>query len=145
MAQNSNQFCLEFNFSPNFEPSQFFRAKKSEPLRQKDTWSIFRRENKRKMNGSNFEPSRFQMQSLSCVMDVLRWLFEPSHHTPVFNQLIIQFNRGQKPSNTLTLIPELLMGCPPICLTIWLYTFVYYWKNDRMVSKPEYRILNQIV
>ena len=34
------------------------------------------------MNGSNFEPSRFQMQSLSCVIDVLRWLFEPSHHTP---------------------------------------------------------------
>ena len=66
----------------NFEPSQFFRAKKSEPFRQKDTWSIFRIENKGKMNGSNFEPSRFQMHMLSRVIDVLRWLFEPSHHTP---------------------------------------------------------------
>ena len=66
----------------NFEPSQFFRAKKSEPLRQKDTWSLFRRENKGKMDGSNFEPSRFQMQMLSCVNELLRWLFEPSHLPP---------------------------------------------------------------
>ena len=59
-------FCFEFNFSPNFEPSQFFRAKKSEPLRQKDTWSLFRRENKGKMDGSNFEPSRFQFEIFKC-------------------------------------------------------------------------------
>ena len=50
----------------NFEPSQFFRAKKSEPLRPKDTWSIFRERNKRKMNGSNFEPSQNQMHMLAC-------------------------------------------------------------------------------
>ena len=47
------------------------------------TWSIFRTEIKAKMNGSNFKPSRFQMRMLSCVIDVLRWLSEPSHHTPV--------------------------------------------------------------
>ena len=28
IAQNSNYFCLEFNFSSNFELSQDFRAKK---------------------------------------------------------------------------------------------------------------------
>ena len=28
MAQNSNHFCLEFNFCSNFEPSQSFRTKK---------------------------------------------------------------------------------------------------------------------
>ena len=81
MAQNSNHFASN-SISPNFEPSRFFRAKKSEPLWQKDTWSIFRIENKGKMNGSIFEPSRFQMHMLSRVIDVLRWLFEPSHHTP---------------------------------------------------------------
>ena len=37
MAQNSNYFCLEFNFSSNFELSQDFQAKKSELLRDFDT------------------------------------------------------------------------------------------------------------
>ena len=37
VAQNSNHFCLEFNFSSNFVPLQHFRAEKSEPLRPKDT------------------------------------------------------------------------------------------------------------
>ena len=32
MAQNSNHFCLEFNFSSNFEPSQDFRTKKVSQL-----------------------------------------------------------------------------------------------------------------
>ena len=41
----------------------------------------------------------------------------------VFNQLVIQFNRGQKPSYTQILIPGLLIGYPHICLTIWSYTF----------------------
>ena len=63
MAQNSNHFCLEFNFSSNFEPSQNFRTKKSEPTQNLDTWSRFRRENKEKRNGSNFEPS----QSYACT------------------------------------------------------------------------------
>jgi len=85
-------FWFEFNFSPNFEPSRFFRAKKSEPLRQKDTWSIFRRENKRKMNGSNFKPSRFQMQSLSCDLtsfdDFLSHLTIPP--VPAFQKLWFQ-------------------------------------------------------
>ena len=38
-------------------------------------------------NDSNFEPSRFQMNMLSCVIDVLRWLFEPSHYNPVWRFL----------------------------------------------------------
>ena len=38
-AQNSNRnhFCLEFNFSSNFELSQDFRAKESELTREFDT------------------------------------------------------------------------------------------------------------
>ena len=47
----------------NFEPSQNFRTKKSEPTQNLDTWSRFRRENKEKLNGSNFEPS----QSYACT------------------------------------------------------------------------------
>ena len=35
-----------------------------------------------KLNGSNFEPSRFQMHMLARVIDVLRILFEPSHRPP---------------------------------------------------------------
>ena len=58
----------------NFEPSQFFRAKKSEPLRQKDTWSIFRIENKGKMNG---------FKCICCHVSLTSFDdFEPSHHTP---------------------------------------------------------------
>ena len=34
------------------------------------------------MNGSNFEQSRFQINMLSYVIEVLRWLFKPSYHTP---------------------------------------------------------------
>ena len=41
--------------------------------------------------------------------------FQLIQYDNVFNQLIIQFNRGQKPSNTLTLIPGLLIGYPHIC------------------------------
>ena len=63
MAQNSNHFCLEFNFCSNFEPSQSFRTKKSEPTQSLDTWSRFRGENREKLNGSNFEPS----QSYACM------------------------------------------------------------------------------
>ena len=37
MAQNTNHFCLEFNFSSNSEPSQNFRTKKSEPSQNFDT------------------------------------------------------------------------------------------------------------
>ena len=37
VAQNSIHFCLEFYFSSNFEPSQDFRAKKSELTRDFDT------------------------------------------------------------------------------------------------------------
>jgi len=41
---------------------------KSEPLWKKNTWSVFRGENKGKMNGSNFEPSQNHMHMLACVM-----------------------------------------------------------------------------
>ena len=37
---------------------------KSEPLWKKNTWSVFRGENKGKMNGSNFEPSQNHMHML---------------------------------------------------------------------------------
>ena len=42
----------------------FFELK-NEPLRPKDTWSILRGRNKRKMNGSNFEPSQNQKHMLA--------------------------------------------------------------------------------
>ena len=61
--QMRNHFCLEFNFPSNFEPSQGFRSKKSEPTQGLGTWSRFRRENKEKLNASNFEPS----QSYACT------------------------------------------------------------------------------
>ena len=37
IAQNSNHFCIALNFSSNFEPSQNFRTKKSEPSQNFDT------------------------------------------------------------------------------------------------------------
>ena len=40
MAQNSNHFCLEFNFSSDFEPSENFRT--CEPLWQKQVTGISR-------------------------------------------------------------------------------------------------------
>ena len=49
--QNWNHYCLEFNFSSSFEPSQQFRAKKNEPIRQKERDQYF----KGKMNGFNFD------------------------------------------------------------------------------------------
>ena len=71
MAQNSKRNWIRGKNDSNFEPLQHFRAKKSEPLRQKDTWYIFR----------------------TCVIDVFRWLFEPSHHTPrMKNSLIVTFH-----------------------------------------------------
>ena len=71
MAQNSNHFYFEFNFSSNFGPSQGF-----------DTWFIFRAEIQEKLNGSNFWPSQSQMHMPTCDMTSfnvflshLRWLF----------------------------------------------------------------------
>ena len=94
MAQNSNHFCLEFNFSSNFEPSQNFRTKKSEPTQNLDTWSRFRRENKEKLNGSNFEPS----QSYACTESRVIVSFDDflSHlrHPPVSRDMIfVDFSR----------------------------------------------------
>ena len=66
----------------NFEPSQGFRTRKSEPTQGLGTWSRFRRENKEKLNGSNFEPSQSYAWSESRVIDLLRWLFEPSQGPP---------------------------------------------------------------
>ena len=65
MAQNSNHFCLELNFSSNFEPSQFFRAKKVSHFGQKTRDQYFEQEIREKMNGSNFEPSQNQMHMLA--------------------------------------------------------------------------------
>ena len=65
VAQNSKRNWIRGKNELNFEPLQYFRAKKSEPLRPKDTWSGFRGRNQRKMNCSNFEPLQNQMQMLA--------------------------------------------------------------------------------
>ena len=65
MAQNSKRNWIRGKNESNFEPLQYFRAKKSEPLRPKDMWSGFRGKNKRNMNCSNFEPLQNQMQMLA--------------------------------------------------------------------------------
>ena len=71
MAQNSNcsvyHFCLESNFSSNFEVSQSFRAKKSDPSQRFDMGRTFRAEIKEKLNRSNFEPSQSYLHMLSRV------------------------------------------------------------------------------
>ena len=80
-----HHYCLKFNFSSNFELSQHFQLNKSEPLRQKSTWSLFRGEK--------------WMVRILCHLKIrcdclLRWLFEPSHHpsrgaTPAVSMLEI--------------------------------------------------------
>ena len=66
--QNSQRNWIRGKNDSNFEPSQNFRTKKSEPSQNFDTWSIFRAEIEEKLNSSNFEPSQNHMHMLSCDM-----------------------------------------------------------------------------
>ena len=62
ISSKLDHFCLEFNFSSNFELIQNFRIKKSELIQNFDTWLLFRGENKR-----NLTVRILSLYKISCI------------------------------------------------------------------------------
>jgi len=89
IAQNSNHYCIEFNFSSNFEPSQNL-----------DTGLIFRAEIKENLNGSTFESSQNHMHITSCDKSSLMSFWANSYfaYMEIFRFQMLQ-NRNLLNSN----------------------------------------------